>query len=79
MAGKVVVASRVGGIPEVVGEDGILVPPGDPVALAADRPRAARAAHEVGGAAQARGVGRILASLFPTLRLVFYTHTHTHR
>jgi glycosyltransferase involved in cell wall biosynthesis len=36
-AGRAVVASRIGGLPEVVrdGETGLLVPPGDPVALAA--------------------------------------------
>lgn len=35
-AGKAVLATRVGGVPEVVvdGETGILVPPGDPEALA---------------------------------------------
>ena len=35
-AGRAVVASRIGGIPELVedGVDGVLVPPGDPVALA---------------------------------------------
>jgi glycosyltransferase involved in cell wall biosynthesis len=36
-AGRAVVASRIGGLPEVVrdGETGLLVPPNDPVALAA--------------------------------------------
>ncbi len=37
LAGRPVVASRVGGVPEFVidGETGLLVPPDDPVALAA--------------------------------------------
>jgi glycosyltransferase involved in cell wall biosynthesis len=34
-AGVPAVASRVGGVPEVMGETGVLVPPGDPAALAA--------------------------------------------
>jgi glycosyltransferase involved in cell wall biosynthesis len=36
-AGRPVVASDIGGLPELVveGEDGLIVPPGDPVALAA--------------------------------------------
>lgn len=59
MAGRAVVASRVGGIPEQIrdGEDGLLVPPGDPVQLAsaveallADPDRAAR----IGSRARAR-------------------------
>ena len=34
-AGIPVVASAVGGIPELVGDEGALVPPGDPIELAA--------------------------------------------
>ena len=62
--GTAVVGSRVGGIPEVVadGKTGLLVPPGDPAALAgainalvADAPRAA----EMGRLGRERAVGRV--------------------
>jgi glycosyltransferase involved in cell wall biosynthesis len=36
LAGRPIVATRVGGIPDLTGEDGaLLIPPGDPAALAA--------------------------------------------
>ena len=62
-AGKPVVASRVGGIPELVedGVTGILVPPGDPAALAAALGRLAgdaglRARMGAAGRARIRGI-----------------------
>jgi glycosyltransferase involved in cell wall biosynthesis len=43
-AGRAVVATRVGGVPDVIqdGQTGLLVPPGDPIALAGALERMAR-------------------------------------
>jgi glycosyltransferase involved in cell wall biosynthesis len=57
MVGLPVVASRVGGLPEVLGAEGILVPPGDPVALAAG----IRAALALSPEVHARGQMRVRA------------------
>jgi glycosyltransferase involved in cell wall biosynthesis len=56
-AGRPIVASRVATIPEVVvdGETGLLVPPGDPVALAE---ALAELAHDAGRARQLGEAGR---------------------
>ncbi len=53
--GRAVVASAVGGLPDLVrdGETGVLVPPRDPVALAAGIERALAAASDWGTAAAA--------------------------
>ncbi len=57
-AGRPIVATRVGGIPDLTGEDGaLLIPPGDPAALAAAVRRvltSASLAHRMAGAALAR-------------------------
>ena len=64
-AGVPVVASAVGGLPEVVGDAGILVPPGDPAALAAAIRRALSGDHP----APALGHARV-ADRFTTARMV---------
>ena len=62
-AGRPVVATRVGGTPDLLGEDrGLLVPPGDPAALAAAildalrDPEAARAARAARASATCCGI-----------------------
>ena len=64
-AGVPVVASAVGGLPEAVGDAGILVPPGDPVALADAIRRALDGEHPQA----ARGIARV-AARFTTERMV---------
>jgi glycosyltransferase involved in cell wall biosynthesis len=65
LAGVPVVASAVGGIPEVLGETGLLVPPGDAPALARALQRALAGDHPDPALAR----GRALA-LFTTARMV---------
>ena len=70
-SGLPVVATSVGGVPEIVGDDGLLVPPGDPAALANlieealgrdfDRADIARRARERYGAER---IGRELVELY---------------
>ena len=67
LAGKPVVAARVGGLPEVVadGETGLLVPPGDPEALAAALERLLAdpgLAQRLGEAGRARAAERFSAA-----------------
>lgn len=68
-AGLPVVAPRVGGVPEIVGEAGVLVAPGDIrelsgaiAALAGDAPRRAALAHAARERAQGFDVSRMVAS-----------------
>jgi glycosyltransferase involved in cell wall biosynthesis len=74
-SGLPVVATRVGGVPEIVGGDGLLAPPADPRALADcisralatpfDRAGIARRAHERYGAER---VGRALVDVYRAAR-----------
>lgn len=64
-AGVPVVASAVGGLPEVLGDAGILVPPGDPNALAAGISRALSGDHPPAALGRAR-----VAERFTTDRMV---------
>jgi glycosyltransferase involved in cell wall biosynthesis len=64
-AGVPVVASEVGGIPEVVGDTAILVPPEDPAALADALRRALRGHHPPPDLGRAR-----VAARFTTARMV---------
>jgi starch synthase len=61
--GRAVVASRVGGLPEIVddGVTGLLVPPDDPDALAAALASALERARELGAAGRARAVAEFPA------------------
>ncbi|MCL6452425.1 MAG: GT4 family glycosyltransferase PelF [Alicyclobacillus sp.] len=61
LAGKAIVSTDVGGIPEALGDTGILVPPGDPGALAAGIVRLLRneeEREELGEQARERALGR---------------------
>jgi glycosyltransferase involved in cell wall biosynthesis len=62
-AGVPLVASRVGGLPYLVGDAAVLVPPGDPVALAA---ALARILDDAGHAAELAVAGRRRAAQLPT-------------
>ena len=77
MAGVPVVASRVGGLPEVVGTDGVLVPPNDPDALAAGVLRALDTLPERVLAGQAR-VGATMSTerMVQGARAVYDAATH---
>ena len=63
-AGRPLVATRVGGIADLTGDDGaVLVPPGDPVALAT---AATRILDDPEAAARLAAAGRARAALLPT-------------
>jgi glycosyltransferase involved in cell wall biosynthesis len=76
IAGRPVIGSRIGGIPDLIvdGETGLLVPPGDPLALRQamaeliDDPQRAR---RMGAAADARGIGFEADEVVPRIEAVY--------
>lgn len=74
-AGVPVVASAVGGLPEVVGDAGILVPPGDPEALAAGIRRALAGDHPGGERGRARVAARFTTAAMVAGSVALYTTT----
>lgn len=72
-AGKAIIASRVGGVPEVVldGETGILVPPEDPAAVAAALRRLANDAH-LRERLATNGRRRVLEFTWPKIARAFH-------
>jgi len=74
-AGVPVVACAAGGVPEVVGDAGILVPPGDPVALRAALRRALAGDHPPVAAARARARARFsVAQMVTGAEAVYRAH-----
>jgi glycosyltransferase involved in cell wall biosynthesis len=74
--GSPVIASRIGGIPEIVvdGESGLLVPPGDPVALAEAMDlllQNTELRQRMGVAAQARAADYAASAVVPRIEALY--------